>query len=65
MKNLLRTMTPTDRAELAQKAGRSVGYFYQIAGGHRKPSAVLSKQLVLIEPRLTLHELRPDIWSVT
>jgi hypothetical protein len=63
MKTYLKSVSPEERAVLAEKVERSVGYFYQISGGHRKPSSLLCKNLVLHEPRLSLHELRPDIWS--
>lgn len=63
MKTYLRSVAPEDRELLAEKVACSVAYFYQIAGGHRKPSAKLCKKLIEFEPRLSLAELRPDIWT--
>lgn len=54
--------SPEEREALAKKVGSSVGYFYQIAGGHKKPGPKLCRKLVAAEPGLTLPELRPDIW---
>lgn len=63
MKSYLRQSVRDEREALAKKVGSSVGYFYQIAGGHKKPGSQLCRKLVSAEPRLTLPELRPDIWS--
>jgi hypothetical protein len=63
MKTYLRQAPQSDRENIAHVVGSSVAYFYQIAGGHKKPGVDLCKALVAAEPRLTLHELRPDIWS--
>jgi hypothetical protein len=63
MKTYLRLVAPAEREALALKVKRSVAYFYQIAGGHRNPSAKLCKNLVEHEPRLRLVDLRPDIWA--
>ena len=65
MKTYLKSVTPYEREVLALKVKRSVAYFYQIAGGHRNPSAGLCKNLVACEPKLALSDLRPDIWSKT
>lgn len=62
MKTYLKTVSAVERIELAKKVDRSAAYFYQIAGGHRKPGSSLCILLVKHEPRLTLAELRPDIW---
>lgn len=63
MKNFLQQATPEQREELALRVGSSVGYFYLIAGGHRKAGSDLCKSLVAAETKLTLAELRPDIWG--
>lgn len=63
MKAYLKQAGPEEREALAKKVGSSVAYFYQIAGGHKKAGAQLCKALVEAESRLTLAELRPDIWS--
>lgn len=63
MKTYLKQATPEERDALAAKVGSSVGYFYLIGGGHRNAGKNLCKALVAAEPRLTLNELRPDIWE--
>lgn len=64
MKTYLKQATPHEREALALAVGSSVGYFYLIAGGHRNAGTDLCKLLVEAEPRLTLHDLRPDVWDV-
>lgn len=63
IKNFLQQATPDERETLAKAVESSVGYFYLLAGGHRKPSAGLCKKLVEAEPKLVLSDLRPDIWA--
>lgn len=63
MKTYLQQATPEQREALAVTVKSSVGYFYLIGGGHRRPSPGLSKRLVEAEPKLTLSGLRPDIWT--
>lgn len=63
MKTYLRQASQEEREALALAVDSSVGYFYLIAGGHRRPGASLSKLLVQKEPELTLSELRPDLWG--
>lgn len=62
IKTFMKEATPEEREALAKKVGSSVGYFWQLAGGHKKPGTDLCHRLVQAEPRLTLHELRPDVW---
>ena len=62
MKSYLQQATPQQREQLATEVDSSVGYFYMIAGGHRRPGTALCKALVAHEPRLSLRELRPDVW---
>ena len=64
MKNYLKQATPVARETLAVTAGTSVAYLYLICGGHRRAGPELCKKLVAAEPKLTLPELRPDIWGV-
>ncbi len=52
-----------ERDALADAVESSVAYFYLIAGQHKKPGPKLCRRLVEAEPKLTLHELRPDIWE--
>lgn len=63
MQTLLRSLDKDARERLASSADTSVGYLYLIAGGHRKPSPTLARKLVDVEERLTLSELRPDLWA--
>lgn len=63
MKTFLQSSTPEERQKLADAVKSSVPYFYLIAGDHRRPSPKFAKELVKAEPRLTLAELRPDIWE--
>lgn len=63
IKSFMQQATPDEREALAKAVNSSVGYFYLLAGGHRKPSAALCKKLVRAEPKLTLSGLRPDIWN--
>ncbi len=63
MKTLLRTMAPEERKAFAERAGTSIAYLYLIAGGHRRPKPTTARKWVELESRLTLAELRPDIWD--
>lgn len=63
MKTYLRQSTPEQREALAAAVSSSVGYFYLIGGRHKKPGTNLCQKLVEAEPKLTLYELRPDIWG--
>lgn len=63
MKTYLQQASPVQREELARAVSSSVGYFYLIGGRHRRPSSKLAQALVIAEPKLTLPELRPDIWG--
>ena len=65
MKTYLQQATPVERDALAVEVGSSVGYFYLLAGGHRRASPRLCRRLIAAEPKLTLTDLRPDIWSST
>lgn len=64
MKTYLQQATPDERDALASAVASSVGYFYLIGGGHRRASPALCKRLVGAEPKLTLEDLRPDIWAI-
>jgi hypothetical protein len=63
MKTFLRQASDDERERLATAVKSSVGYFYLIAGGHRRPSTDLCKRLVSAEPKLSLEGLRPDVWG--
>lgn len=62
MKTYLQQATPDERDALAAAVGSSVGYFYLLGGSHRRASPALCRRLVDAESKLTLSELRPDIW---
>lgn len=55
---------PKERRALAEQIGTSEEYLRLCANGHRQTGHVLAMKLVAAEPRLTLAELRPDIWGV-
>ena len=65
MKKYLKQAAPYDRKTLADAAGTSVAYLYLIGGGHRRAGPELCKKLVAAEPKLTLCDLRPDIWALS
>ncbi|NSX16914.1 hypothetical protein HTY52_22745 [Cupriavidus taiwanensis] len=51
------------RLPLAAACDTSDEYLRHVAKGRRQLSTELAKKLVAHEPRLTLAELRPDIWG--
>lgn len=57
--------TPADeRGRVAKEASTSVGYLWQLAGGHRKASIELAKALeTATGGQVTRSDLRPDIWE--
>jgi len=67
----LSDLSAAERTALALRIGRSPKYLHQLAYGTvdvktgevRQPSTALCKQLVAADPRLTLAELRPDVWG--
>jgi hypothetical protein len=63
MKTYLQQATKAEREQLAALVDSSVAYFYQIGGNHKAPGGGFCKRLVAAEPKLTLHELRPDLWE--
>lgn len=63
MKRFLKNSSSDERKKVAGLAGTTVNYFWQVAGGHRKPSALLAKRLeVASEKKMTRAGLRPDIY---
>lgn len=61
----LKKATALERDRVATAAGTSVGYLYQIGGGHRKPSLELSKKLqAAAGGELTMSGLRPDLYEL-
>lgn len=64
MKNYLKNHTKAEREALAARCGTSVEYFWQIAGGHRKPSHGLAIRLEEASGGAVTREgLRPDIYA--
>jgi hypothetical protein len=64
LKQYLSGLTADERKELAERADTSTAYLVQLSGGHRLPSPDMAKKLVAAsEEKLTLADLRPDIWS--
>jgi len=62
MRNLLNELSFAEKLAFAERAGTQYFYLFQIAGGQRSPSPKLCRRLVAADPRLTVGELRPDIW---
>jgi hypothetical protein len=65
IRELLKNMSTSERAAFAARCGTSVGYLRVATSRGRNPSVALCKKLVEADPRLTLEELRPDIWGVS
>lgn len=64
LRNWLGQTKDAQRQELAEEAGTSVAYLWQLAGGHRKASLELAKRLQDASRReLTIEGLRPDIFG--
>lgn len=59
----IRSINKDQRKALAQRCGTTEAYFYQIAGGHRKPSAMLAKKIAKeanLDPAVLLPEIFGD-----
>lgn len=59
----IQDLTRDERIALAEAVDTSEQYLYQCATGRRQPGIKMCQRLVAADPRLTLQELRPDIWS--
>lgn len=60
----LKTLTSDQRILVAKKAGTTREYLVQLAGGHRKASALLAKRLEdATGGKVAKSELRPDIFG--
>jgi transcriptional regulator with XRE-family HTH domain len=65
MQAWLKKANATERSQVAAKAGTSVGYLYQIAGGHRRPSLELSRKLRnATDGEVSISSLRPDLYEI-
>lgn len=59
----LKTTPPEERIRVAERAGTTVAYLKQIAGGHSRPSADLAVRLELASGRrMTREELLPEFF---
>lgn len=66
----LSDLSTEERKRLAEKIGSSPKYIDQLAyetpcsktGAPRRPSVALARLLVEADRRLTLSDLRPDVW---
>ncbi len=55
---------PRERQRLAQESGTTVGYLYQVAGGHRRPGAALALRVERATRGAVCRcRLRPDLFS--
>lgn len=52
-----------DREAFAKALGVHHDYLYRCSRGTRKPGSELCKEIVKLDSRFTLAELRPDIWG--
>lgn len=60
------SMSPERKQAFAKACGTSYTYISQCTGtgpGARQPSVKLCRRMVDADPRLTLEELRPDVWG--
>jgi hypothetical protein len=63
LKTYFDTTEPAERRQFAEQLGKSERYLYLCSRGDRRPGSDLCKQIVKLDPRFTLAELRPDIWG--
>jgi DNA-binding transcriptional regulator YdaS (Cro superfamily) len=64
LRDWLNSVDSTERERVAGAAGTSVGYLWQLAGTHRKPSTDLAKAIEAATAGVVArHDLRPDIWE--
>jgi hypothetical protein len=63
LRELLDVLSAEEKRSLAAAAQTEYIYLFQLAAGARTPSPKLARRLVEADNRLTLAELRPDIWG--
>lgn len=64
LSDFLKELTPAQRESFARKVKTSVGYLYQIAGGHRLAGHELAKRLEKESAgRVPKSKSRPDIFD--
>lgn len=62
--DFLRKLTEIQRMDYAQCAQTTVAYLYQIAGGHSRAGAALTKRLAAASNGfVSVQELRPDLFG--
>lgn len=62
-KAFLKSYSIEERERVAKRAGTTVAYLKQIAGGHSRPSADLAVRLELAsDGRMTREDLLPDLF---
>lgn len=65
IKEWLSSVAEDERSLVAESAGTSVAYLYQLAGGHRKASLELADRLqTATKGKLTISGVRPDLLEV-
>ncbi len=62
-KTFYRTLDRDEKHALADRAGTSVAYLYQVAHGHRMAGASVSARLKAADGRITDAMLRPDLYQ--
>ena len=63
LRDYLKILDPAAREALAAASATTLGYLYQLAGGHRLPSAHLCNRLeAASDGQVTREELRPDLF---
>lgn len=64
LSDYLKTLEPKDRESFAAKAGTTVDYLYQIAGGHRSAGPKLANRLEKASKGAVERiRLRPDVFG--
>ena len=64
MKTFLKKKSRQQREAIADEAGTTVAYLWQIAGGHSKPGAILCRKIeAATKGKVKVAELRPDIFK--
>lgn len=63
LKDYFEATKPKERRALAALCGTSEEYLRHCSKGTRQVGYPLAMKLAKAEPRLTLAELRPDIWG--
>ena len=53
VKHWMASASDQERTEVAEKAGTTVGYLWQLSGNHRTPSSSLAEKLELASRKVT------------